>query len=56
MGIEAAWLPDFERMAAITFVDTVVSHEAFTAGCSSTNSFTLSSTQSRVYRRRLAKG
>jgi hypothetical protein len=30
MGFEAASLPDFAHMAAITFVDTVVSHEAFT--------------------------
>lgn len=30
MGFEAATLPDFAHMAAITFVDTVVSHEAFT--------------------------
>ena len=30
MGIEAAWLPDFEHLAAITFVDTVVSHQPFT--------------------------
>jgi hypothetical protein len=30
MGFEAASLPDFSLMAAITFVDTVVSHEAFT--------------------------
>jgi hypothetical protein len=30
MGFEPAALPDFAHMAAITFVDTVVSHEAFT--------------------------
>jgi hypothetical protein len=30
IGFEAASLPDFALMAAITFVDTVVSHEAFT--------------------------
>lgn len=30
IGFEAASLPDFEYMAAITFVDTVVSHEQFT--------------------------
>ena len=30
MGFEAASLPDFSFMAAITFVDTVVSHEPFT--------------------------
>ena len=30
MGFEAASLPDFEHMAAITFVDTVVSQEPFT--------------------------
>ncbi len=30
MGFEAALLPDFAQMAAITFVDTVVSNEAFT--------------------------
>jgi len=30
MGFEAASLPDFSLMAAIAFVDTVVSHEAFT--------------------------
>lgn len=30
MGFEAATLPDFAHMAAITFVDTVVSHERFT--------------------------
>jgi hypothetical protein len=30
MGFEPASLPDFELMAAITFVDTVVSHEPFT--------------------------
>lgn len=30
MGFEAASLPDFAQMAAITFVDTVVSHEPFT--------------------------
>lgn len=30
MGFEVASLPDFEHMAAITFVDTVVSHEPFT--------------------------
>src|ERR1700737_108808 len=30
MGFEAASLPDFAHMAAITFVDTVVSHEPFT--------------------------
>lgn len=29
MGFEAASLPDFAHMAAITFVDTVVSHEPF---------------------------
>jgi hypothetical protein len=29
-GFEAASLPDFSLMAAITFVDTVVSHEPFT--------------------------
>jgi hypothetical protein len=29
MGFEAASLPDFAHMAAITFVDTVVSHESF---------------------------
>jgi len=32
MGLEAAALPDFERMAAITFVDTVVSYAPFTLG------------------------
>jgi hypothetical protein len=31
MGFEATLLPDFAHMAAITFVDTVVSHEAFTS-------------------------
>lgn len=30
MGFEAASLPDFSEMAAITFVDTVVSHVPFT--------------------------
>lgn len=30
MGFESAALPDFSTMAAITFVDTVVSHGAFT--------------------------
>lgn len=30
MGFEAASLPNFAHMAAITFVDTVVSHEPFT--------------------------
>jgi hypothetical protein len=30
MGFEAVTLPDFSHMAAITFVDTVVSHEPFT--------------------------
>jgi len=30
MGFSPADLPDFARMAAITFVDTVVSHESFT--------------------------
>jgi hypothetical protein len=30
MGFEAATLPNFAFMAAITFVDTVVSHEPFT--------------------------
>jgi hypothetical protein len=30
MGFEPAALPDFAQMAAITFVDTVVSHEPFT--------------------------
>ncbi len=30
MGFEPAALPDFADMAAITFVDTVVSHEPFT--------------------------
>ena len=30
MGFEPAALPDFALMAAITFVDTVVSHEPFT--------------------------
>jgi hypothetical protein len=30
MGFETASLPDFSLMAAITFVDTVVSHEPFT--------------------------
>jgi hypothetical protein len=30
MGFETASLPDFALMAAITFVDTVVSREAFT--------------------------
>jgi hypothetical protein len=30
MGFSPAALPDFAHMAAITFVDTVVSHEAFT--------------------------
>jgi hypothetical protein len=30
MGFEAASLPDFTHMAAITFVDTVVSHDPFT--------------------------
>lgn len=30
MGFDAASLPDFAHMAAITFVDTVVSHEPFT--------------------------
>jgi hypothetical protein len=30
MGFEAALLPHFAHMAAITFVNTVVSHEAFT--------------------------
>jgi hypothetical protein len=30
MGFGADSLPDFEEMAAITFVDTVVSHEPFT--------------------------
>jgi hypothetical protein len=31
MGFSPAALPNFAHMAAITFVDTVVSHEAFTA-------------------------
>jgi len=30
MGFELSSLPDFSQMAAITFVDTVVSHESFT--------------------------
>jgi|SRR5215831_11916734 len=30
MGFSPTDLPDFERMAAITFVDTIVSHEPFT--------------------------
>jgi hypothetical protein len=30
MGFEAGSLPNFSLMAAITFVDTVVSHQAFT--------------------------
>lgn len=30
MGFDARSLPDFAHMAAITFVDTVVSHEPFT--------------------------
>ena len=30
MGFEAAALPNFPLMAAITFVDTIVSHEPFT--------------------------
>jgi hypothetical protein len=30
IGFEAASLPDFSLMAAITYVDTVVSHEPFT--------------------------
>jgi len=30
MGFDAGSLPNFSLMAAITFVDTVVSHEAFT--------------------------
>jgi hypothetical protein len=30
MGFEAASLPDFEHMAAVTFVDTLVSREPFT--------------------------
>lgn len=30
MGFEAGSLPDFAHMAAITFADTVVSHEPFT--------------------------
>jgi hypothetical protein len=30
MGFDAASLPNFSLMAAITFVDTVVSHEPFT--------------------------
>lgn len=30
MGFEAISLPDFKRMTAITFVDTVVSHAPFT--------------------------
>lgn len=30
MGFEAASLPDFAHMSAITFVDTIVSHEPFT--------------------------
>lgn len=30
MGFEPALLPNFSLMAAITFVDTIVSHEAFT--------------------------
>lgn len=30
MGFEAGLLPDFSEMAAITFVDTVVSHDPFT--------------------------
>jgi hypothetical protein len=30
MGFEAASLPDLPEMVAITFVDTVVSHEPFT--------------------------
>jgi hypothetical protein len=29
MGFEARSLPDFAEMAAVTFVDTVVSHEPF---------------------------
>ena len=50
MGVEAASLPNFEHMAAITFVDTVVSQGPFTGRLSSTNSFTLSSTKSWVCR------
>ena len=30
MGFEPAALPDFAHMTAITFVDTVLSHETFT--------------------------
>ena len=30
MGFDRGSLPDFDRMAAITFVDTIVSHEVFT--------------------------
>lgn len=30
MGFEVGSLPDFSLMAAVTFVDTVVSHESFT--------------------------
>jgi hypothetical protein len=30
MGFEAGSLPDFDLMAAVTFVDTIVSHEVFT--------------------------
>jgi hypothetical protein len=30
MGFEPAALPDFSHMAAVTFVDTVVSREPFT--------------------------
>src|SRR5215470_13818446 len=30
MGFELSSLPDFSQMPAITFVDTVVSHEPFT--------------------------
>lgn len=32
MGFDARSLPDFAEMAAITFVDTVVSHVSFTSG------------------------
>ena len=30
MGFERGSLPDFDRMAAVTFVDRIVSHEVFT--------------------------
>ena len=30
MGFERVSLPDFDLMAAVTFVDTIVSHEVFT--------------------------